>query len=218
MPLVFLDEMEDVAKRHWTWRILVRFRRRDFVGPPDVPLDTVIRQRVSEVLGRPYEGRIALLAQWRMWGFHFNPLSLYYCFEPGGERLDAVALEVRNTPWLERHLYVVEGSSGVASFEKEMHVSPFLDMAHRYEFHFSAPGETCRATLVNWRGDERVFDASLVMSREELTPRSMARVAVLRGWENAAVTARIYWQAALLARRRATFFPHPARPREVSRG
>ncbi len=211
MPFVFLDELDEVARRHWTWRSLVRFRRRDFVGPAERPLDEVVRARVSEHLGRPYDGRIALLAQWRMWGFHFNPLSLYYCFDRTGERLEAVGLEVRNTPWLERHLYVVSSPSGVATFNKEFHVSPFLSMDQRYEFHFSTPGDTCRATLVNWRGDERVFDAALSLVAEPLTRRSMAYTALARGWENVAVTARIYAHAARLARRRAPFYAHPRR-------
>jgi DUF1365 family protein len=218
MPFVFLDELEEVTRRHWTWRTLIRFRRADFVGPVDEPLRKVVAQRVSEELGRPYEGRVALLAQWRMWGFHFNPLSLYYCFDSSGESLEAVALEVRNTPWLERHLYVVDGASGVARFDKVLHVSPFLGMDQSYEFHFSTPGESCRATLVNWRGSERVFDASLSLTREDLTSRSMARVAWMRGWENLAVTVRIYLQAARLARRRAPFHSHPAKETEVTRG
>ena len=84
------------------------------------------------------EGSIRVLTQLRSFGHCFNPVSFYYCFEPGGERVQALVAEVTNTPWGERHAYVIEvkqrDSAVLAGqFEKALHVSPFMGMDHRYD-------------------------------------------------------------------------------------
>ena len=75
--------------------------------------------------GRRPDGPVRLLTQLRHWGIAFNPVSFYYCFEPGGERVEAVVAEVTNTPWGERHTYVLErdgeGSVLTERMAKEFH-------------------------------------------------------------------------------------------------
>lgn len=209
MPFIVLSELDEVRARHWSWRTLVRFRRTDFLGDPLTPLEESVRQVVDEQLGRRPSGPIVLLAQWRMWGFHFNPLSVYYCYRDDGVTLDAVVLEVRSTPWLERHVYVLDGASSRHRFAKEMHVSPFLGMDHEYVCSFSAPSGALRLHLGNRRGEERIFDATLALRRHDLTAAMMARVALLHGAENLLVTVRIYAQALRLLIKRAPYFAHP---------
>ena len=69
----------------------------------------------------------------------FNPISLYYCFDPGGEEVRALVAEVSNTPWGERHAYAFDGlRSRVA---KRFHVSPFLGMEADYALRATMPGE-----------------------------------------------------------------------------
>ena len=87
----------------------MRFRRRDYLGDPAVPLHRAVRDVVEDQTGARPEGPIRLLTQLRSFGHCFNPVSFYYCFEPGGERVQALVAEVTNTPWGERHAYVIEG-------------------------------------------------------------------------------------------------------------
>jgi hypothetical protein len=76
-------------------------------------------------------------------GYCFNPVSFYYCYAPGSARLEALVAEVSNTPWGERHCYVLderlaarEGSSLRYRFRKQFHVSPFMDMDFGYDWRF----------------------------------------------------------------------------------
>lgn len=207
IPFINLEEIPKVSHRTWTWRYLVSFHRGDFFGAPDTPLVDAVRNEVERQSGHRPNGPIFLLAQWRMWRVHFNPLSVYYCYDESGERVTHLVLEVRNTPWRERHCYVLDTRE--AEIEKTFHVSPFLGMDHRYRVTWSEPGEHVRLHLANWRGDEHVFDAAFSLSRRALTTSAMRRFAVLRGWENAAVSVRIYWQALRLTIRRAPYFAHP---------
>ena len=134
----------------------LRFRRRDYLGPALLPLDVAVRDRVAELCGHRPAGPIRVLTQLRSFGLCFNPVSFYYCFEPGPEgELHSVLAEVTNTPWGERHSYLLaEGTprSPVrrARFAKELHVSPFMGMDHVYDARATRPGRpspsTSRAT------------------------------------------------------------------------
>jgi DUF1365 family protein len=151
---------------------LLRFRRRDYLGPRGLPL----RDAVGEAIGEQV-GPIRVLTQLRSFGTCFNPVSFYYCFAPDGERLMAVLAEVTNTPWGERQRYVLpatgEDSVVEGVFKKEMHVSPFMGMDQRYVWRLAAPGETLSVHIENHdAGGAVAFDATLAMRRHELTPAS----------------------------------------------
>ena len=92
---------------------LVWFRRADYMGPADRPLDEVVRDRVEEELGRRPRGAVRMLTQLRTFGYVFNPVTFYYCFDED-ERLDAVVAEITNTPWNERHAYVLDAENAPA--------------------------------------------------------------------------------------------------------
>ena len=124
-------------------------------------------------------GPIRLLTLLRNWGYYFNPLSLYYCFA-GTPEVEAVVAEVSNTPWRERHWYVLwpgnrigEPSQLKFRHPKDFHVSPFLDLDFVYEWQLSVPREQLNVALATLRGEERVFDASFSLKRRKLTRGNM---------------------------------------------
>src|ERR1022692_884237 len=123
----------------------VRFRRADYLGDPSLPLADAVRTLLERRTGSAPAGPIRLLTHLRTFGHCFNPGSFYYCFT-AQERLDAVVAEVTNTPWGERHAYVLtrtgEGPTLTAGFAKALHVSPFMGMEQRYTMHAVAPGAT----------------------------------------------------------------------------
>ncbi len=214
LPLLDLDEIDEVCARHPLWSRerpgAVTFRRADFLPDRPGPLGDAVRDLVAERTGSRPVGPISLLGHLRTWGWLFNPVSFYYCFDRSGTYVDALVLEVTNTPWHERHCYVV-GPPGRHLFEKALHVSPFLEMDHLYRLSYTAPGDRLGVHLGNVRGDRRLFDARLSLVRKELDRRALGRVL----WRNPAMTARIsagiYRQAWKLHRGGAGFVPHPGR-------
>ncbi len=214
-PLLFLDELDELVALHPQWSRsrpnAAWFRRRDYLGDATVPLDTAVRDEVAAQSGRRPTGDIALLAHVRLWGWLFNPLCVYYCFDESGERVDQMLLEVRNTPWHERHLYVLDGASTHHRFAKAMHVSPFLGMDHEYVLTWSVPGEHLAFHLGNRRGEERIFDASLSLTRREITSASLGALVWRHPFQTLGVSAGIYRQALSLWRKKAPFFSHPHR-------
>ena len=87
-----------------------------------------------------------MLGHVRTWGWLFNPVTLYYCFDASGRYVETTVLEVSNTPWHERCRYVV-GPPGVHRFAKAMHVSPFLPDTATYTLRYSAPDDGLRVGL-----------------------------------------------------------------------
>lgn len=221
MACIDLTELPGVFDGRWFWSARrpapVWFRRADFLGDPAIPLDTAVRDLVAERLGRRPDGPIWLLSHLRYFGYNFNPVSFYYVFDRTGERLETVVAEITNTPWDERHAYVLavadaahEGAQVLRwRFEKAFHVSPFMPMDMRYDWRFTAPGETLGVHMENWREGAPQFDATLTLRRRPLDGAQLARALLAVPFVTLKVSALIYWQALKLLLKRVPFFTHP---------
>lgn len=192
------------------------FCRSDHLGDPRVPLADAVRGLVEDRTGWRPEGPIRLLTLLRNWGHYFSPLNLCYCFDQAGQAVDAVVAEVTNTPWHERHWYVLWkgnhfGDPSLLQFRhpKGFHVSPFMDMDMQYEWHLHEPAEQLSVAIINSRGDERLFDVSMVMKRQELSRGAMLRTLGCHPWMTGRVVQAIYWQAFRLWWKKCPYFPHP---------
>lgn len=194
------------------------FRRTDHFGDPRLPLAEAVRREVERRTGRWPAGPVRVLTHLRTFGYCFNPVSVYYCFDAAGRRLASVLAEVNNTPWNERHAYVLSrgpGSGGegglAAETGKDLHVSPFMPMDQRYRWQLGEPGAELRLRIENVDREGRLFDADLRLERRELRDRSLAALLVTHPLITAQVTAAIYGQALRLWLKGAPFHPHPAR-------
>jgi uncharacterized protein len=186
---------------------LLRFRRRDYLRPARLPLDHAVRDAVETQTGARPEGPVRLLTQLRSFGHCFNPVSFYYCLDGSGEQVEAVVAEVTNTPWGERQAYVLPGEVG--SFDKALHVSPFMGMDHRYTARACPPGERLAVHIESRLHGELTFDATLALRRRELTPHSAARLTVRYPFANLRVLGLIYGHAVGLKLAGARVYRHP---------
>ena len=193
---------------------LVRFRRRDYLGDPAVPLADAVRALVAERLGTAPSGPIRLLTHLRSFGHCFNPVSFYYCFAPDGERLEAIVAEVTNTPWGERHAYVLPRGTGDGDvlgggFDKRLHVSPFMGMDQRYTWKAPAPDATLSVHIESSEDGRRAFDATLGLRRRPFTRRVLADVTARYPAATLRMLALIYGHAIALKLKGVPVQPHP---------
>ncbi len=192
-----------------------RFRRKDYHGPADLPLDEAVRRTVAQKLGFRPEGPIRMLTHLRYFGVCLNPVTFYYCFKPDQPVIEAILAEINNTPWNERYCYALRpaetepGASMDFAMDKDFHVSPFLPMEMRYHWRFTTPDEALSVRMENHRQDRREFFAELRLTRREATPATLRRVTRRYPLMTLKVIAAIYWQAFRLWRKGASFHVHP---------
>jgi uncharacterized protein len=204
-----LDELPHVLDRVALWSARrpapAWFRRADFMGAEGVPLRQAVQDAVEERTGIRPDGPVRLLTSVRTFGHLFNPISVYYCFDRADERVEALAAEVTNTPWGERHVYACPGLDG--HFPKRFHVSPFLGMDADYRLRASLPNERLQVHVESRRDERAQFDATLSLERRELGPGPLFRYPL----QSLRVVAGIYGQAIRLKLKGAPYHAHPAR-------
>jgi uncharacterized protein len=216
-----LDELPEVLDPYPFFsargRALARFRREDFMGDPTRPLAECAREAVEDAAGIRPSGPVRLLAGLRCFGHSFNPVSFYYCFDPAGERVEAIVADVQNIPWGERHPYVLargerRGSVLSEELEKTFHVSPLMGMDQTYAFRASEPGERLSVHIESRpreSGTGKTFDATLNLRRRELSRRTLTRLLARYPAMSLQVVAKIYAQALRLKLKGARYHPHP---------
>ena len=223
--MMYLDlaELPTLFSSRWLWSVdgfgLARFRRADHlkdVAPASTPLDVAVRDFVEQRTGIRPAGPIRLLTHLEYFGYRFNPVSFYYCFDTAGMRVEATIAEINNTPWGEQHCYVLAAPGGPQElrtqrfrFAKAFHVSPFMGMNHDYDWRFSRPDRNIAIHMQNFHNGQLLFDATMSMRRREINGPSLAGLLIRHPLITAKVMAAIYYQALRLWLKRVPYFPHP---------
>ena len=196
---------------------VAELRRSDFLAPHTASVADAVRMRIRDATGEWPAGPVRMLAHWRYFGYAFNPVTFYYVFEEDRETLRHVVAEITNTPWHERHAYVLPVAQAERagrvwrwSFAKTFHVSPFLPLDCDYRWALGAPGEELLVHMDVARNGEKAFDATLRLARRPLTPAAFARVLWRFPLMTLQVSGAIYWQALKLWLRRTPVHAHPS--------
>ena len=186
MMYLDLSEIESVlaSSVFWgrRWFHIARFKRSDYFtvdADCSQTIESAVRQEVNSQLGFEVSGSICLLTNLRYFGYITNPISCYYCFNHDGTQLEALLIEVTNTPWGEKHHYVLDLRSvnlkdGI-EFDKLMHVSPFMPMDRVYQWRGYLPSKTLRYSLASMLKSDGAAVAS------ESSDRTVSESAPLQG-------------------------------------
>jgi len=215
-----LDELPSLFNRRWLWSArhpaLARFRREDHLGDKTIDLASAVRRFVTQEAGITLKGPIRVLTNLRYFGYGFNPVSFYYCFDEGGEKVEVIVAEVNNTPWGEQYCYILpdahnKGSATTKRFllDKRFHVSPFMDMNIDYDWRFKVPAERLVVHMENYRHNEKIFDATLSLREQSVNSFNLARVLIRFPFMTLRIITGIHYQALRLWLKKVPFCPHP---------
>lgn len=200
-------DLDDLPRLPWWLRPLARFDPRDHFAAGDPrgireKLDAWLAGRGVDLRG----GRVVMLAAARVLGYAFNPISVYWCHDPGG-RLECVVAEVHNT-YGGRHAYLLHpDAAGVSRAAKEFYVSPFQEMDGEYRMRLPHPEALLDLTVALRRGTTTPLVATLRGVRRPVNPRWLARLVLARPLLPQRVSALIRRHGVTLWLRKAAVVP-----------
>ena len=187
-------------------------------GPRDgTPLRPWIEAATSAAGIDTAGGRIRILCYPRIFGYVFNPISVYFCDDASGE-LAAIVYEVGNT-FDEKHSYVIPVKPGRAPdglirqvCEKAFYVSPFVPMAARYEFRVRPPADSLTLAISESDAEGVFLFAGFKARRETLRRSSIVRLLARYPLMTVKVTVGIHIEALRLWLKRVPVHRHVAAP------
>ncbi|MCX6952334.1 MAG: DUF1365 domain-containing protein [Verrucomicrobia bacterium] len=230
-------------------RNLYSFRESDYLptgeplhnapNRPSNPRSTVesLKSRVLAHLASSSPGldltgaRVVLVTLPRIFGYLFNPVSFYFCYDHTGTPIAALA-EVTNT-FKEMKPYVLgpetrigaplnsdlpfpPSERGAAVFHlrtpKHFYVSPFSDVDVAFDFTLRTPGEKLSVQIDDYVGSERTLTSTLAGPRRELTGSRLAWFSLKYPALTLRIIGLIHWHALLLWLKRVPWFAKSARP------
>ncbi|MCW8956121.1 MAG: DUF1365 domain-containing protein [Gammaproteobacteria bacterium] len=220
MMYLDLDELPLLFDKFLFWSArgfnLAYFNRNRHLGNPDQPLKQSVIDLVYKQQSIQLTGPIRLLTNLSYFGYGFNPVSFYYCYDSKGETVKVVVVEVNNTPWGEQFCYVLpvdrslaDGNKYIHHLSKQFHVSPFNPMQQKYEWHISDPGDRLLVYMQNFSDEQKVFQASLSLHRQNITRRTLAKVLMAFPFMTGKIILAIYYEAFRLWLKYTPVYDHP---------
>lgn len=220
MMYLDLDELPGLFKPFIFWSVnrfnLASFKRSDHVGAVDKSLKQTVIDKVYVKTGVRLKGPVRLLTNLSYFGYGFNPVSFYYCFDETGSKVEMIVAEVNNTPWGEQHCYYLPTDKTSQSNEKlihklakEFHVSPFNPMDLNYQWEFYKPGKHLTVYMQNFKKQQKIFDATLTLKEQLITSRTMRKVLFNFPFMTLKILFAIYFEAIKLWIKKTPVYTHP---------
>lgn len=152
--------------------------------------------------------KIFLLGQLSNLGIYFSPLNLYLCVM--SDECRYVLAEVSNTPWNERHYYLIDMQNKPYVIKKDFHVSPFWGLNQDYHWTFKFSHDNLYFQIDNYQGDKKVFSAGYkakLIPSDNTTELQQQIISSL--WNSLKIITTIYYHAFKLLIKKVPFVPYP---------
>ena len=206
-----LDEIKEFKKM---LPFFCHFRREDYIGDPSASIKKEVWRIVKQKGGVKLSGPVRMLTQIRVFGVCFNPVTFYYCFDKNDEYVVCILAEIENTPWGERHSYLIENTKQSShlkreNFKKEFHISPFFDMDIKYKWLFSFTEDVISINMKSLKNKDIIFEVNMKLKEVPLTTKGLLKIHIKYPLITFKIIFGIYFQALILWLKGTEFYPHP---------
>jgi DUF1365 family protein len=211
MFYVSFQEIEELVNKFW-WLSFNKFNFLSFRSKDYLTMDGIRQALVSKGLDYLDEN-VFILTHVSCLGFCYNPVSFYYCYDQTGKQLQYILAEINNTPWNERHVYVLQCDPDISKysfeFNKQFHISPFMPMNMRYKWTLNHPDGAINIHMQSYSNDTLQFEAIMALKATEFTASNLRTYSLNYILAPQKVIFRIYWHAFRLWLKNIPFYSHP---------
>lgn len=212
-----LDRLENVSRVFSSKRAApLRFKQTDYLSK-QTDIDALQDNLKARVLAKTQQlgantscNRVVFVGQVRHFGIYFSPINCFFCYQDDNAKY--LLAEVSNTPWNERHYYLID-LENTQPTDKAFHVSPFMDLNMKYIWRVMAPADKVRVGIEN-RSEQKLFDANLSLDKQQMSAKSLRAMLISFPFMTLRIVQGIYWQALKLFIKRVPFIGHPGKPAE----
>jgi len=192
---------------------ILSFRHKDYLDGEGKLTKQKVWDKVVSLGGENFAGKVVLLGQLRCFGVYFSPVNFYYCHDKTGE-FQYLLAEVSNTPWNERHCYLVDARQNVI-MDKAFHVSPFMNEDMKYRWRFTPLNQTLYLNIDNMLETEKLFDATFSMQREPLSSKALIKNLLRVPAMTISTVLGIHWEAIKLYVKGIPYVPYVKKKKEI---
>jgi len=177
--LIDLNEIENLGKKinffSYNRFNILSFYDVDHGSRDGSSLIGWVKNTLAEAKINIGSGTIKLLCYPRFFGYVFNPLSIFYCYDEN-LKLKAILYEVKNT-YNEQHTYVFSALSSsnliLHKCDKKFYVSPFMEMKTFYNFRLSNPGKILNIFIKQGDEEGTLLTACQVGKKIEMSSKNL---------------------------------------------
>jgi len=204
------DELNFVNYFSVNKRSLYQFKVSDYFPykQPQTPqeLASAVKAKMQDLGASDVSGEIYFFGQVRALGIFFSPVNFYFHKPTTSDECNWMLAEVSNTPWNERHYYLVD-MYNQKDTDKQFHVSPFNPIDMQYKWQVGQPNNSFNLALSCYKS-ERHFTASLALKKHALSSKNMKRLVFKIPSTTLFSLIGIYWQALKLFIKRVPIYSH----------
>ena len=217
-----LDSIDEVFNHSKLWSLnkwnLVSIRNEDYINSKTDSIKSKAQSYIKKQTNKDFNGKIFLFTHPRYMGFGFNSVNFYLCYE--GENIVYILSEINNTPWKQKHVYfhdinhsinhpTIKPTEYEFKFQKEFHISPFVDMAIDYLWKFTINQESLQVSMQLNQNEKLLMNVNLNTNLTLIHNNNLMKWTVKKPFQALKMFAGIYWQAFKLWTKKIPFLTHP---------